>query len=87
MIAIAMSAIPVLSILCQSGLEGDPRLVPIAGVHLTFSSSLTWWLLSAWQVLRGRFLVLLGVLQFVPLCTSFLILILYVQTVLRKLSV
>ena len=35
-IAIAMSAIPVLSILCQSGLEGDPQLVWIAGVHLYF---------------------------------------------------
>lgn len=36
MIAIAISAIPVLSIMCQSGLEGDPRLVWIAGVHLYF---------------------------------------------------
>ena len=34
--AIAMSAIPVLSIMCQSGLECDPRLVQLAGVHLYF---------------------------------------------------
>lgn len=36
MIAIAISAIPVLSIMCQSGLEGDPRLLGLAGVHLYF---------------------------------------------------
>lgn len=36
MIAIAISTIPVLSILCKSGLEGAPRLSGVAGVHLYF---------------------------------------------------